>query len=103
VILTGKWVEKVKLTLELSMKAQIGSRSTALPSLTSALDRGGWLTSRSGRFTPGNDPVHTVQEAGLASGIVLTGTKNPATTGIQSADRPARSESLYRLRHIGPR
>ena len=26
-------------------------------SLTSALDGGGWLTPRPGRFTPGNDPV----------------------------------------------
>jgi hypothetical protein len=29
-------------------------------SLTSVLDRGGWSTSRPGRFTPGKDPVHTV-------------------------------------------
>jgi len=28
--------------------------------LTSVLDRGGWSTSRSGRFTPGKDPVPIV-------------------------------------------
>jgi hypothetical protein len=37
-------------------------------SLTSALDGGGWSTSRSGRFTPRNDPVSIVQEAGLELG-----------------------------------
>jgi hypothetical protein len=29
-----------------------------------ALDGGGWSTLRPGRFTPGNDPVPIVQEAG---------------------------------------
>ena len=33
-------------------------------SITSALDRGRWLTPRPGRFTPGKDPVPIVQEAG---------------------------------------
>jgi len=33
-------------------------------SLTSALDEGGWSTPRPGRFHPGKDPVHIVQEAG---------------------------------------
>jgi hypothetical protein len=46
--------------------------STTL-SLTSALDGGGWPTPRPGRFTPGNDPVPIVQEAGWAPGPVWTG------------------------------
>jgi hypothetical protein len=33
-------------------------------SLTSVLDGGGWSTPHSGHFTPGNDPVPIVQEAG---------------------------------------
>jgi len=33
-------------------------------SLTSTLDVGEWSTPRHGRFTPGKDPVPTVQEAG---------------------------------------
>ena len=37
--------------------------SSTLP-LTSTLDGGGWSTSRPGRFTPGKDPVPTVEEAG---------------------------------------
>ena len=54
------------------------------------------------RFTPEKDPVPIVQEAGLAPGPVWTGGENLAPTGIRSADRPARSESLYRLSYPGP-
>jgi hypothetical protein len=32
--------------------------------LTSALDSGGWLTPRAGRFTLGNDAVPIIQEDG---------------------------------------
>jgi hypothetical protein len=52
-------------------------------------------------FTPGKDTVPIVQEAGLALEPVWRGTENLAPTGIQSPDLPARSESLYRLRHPG--
>ena len=48
-------------------------------------------------FTPGKDPVPIVQEAGWAPGPVWKGAENLAPTGIRSADRPARSQSLYRL------
>jgi hypothetical protein len=48
-------------------------------------------------FTPGKDPVPIVQETGWAPGPVWTGAENLAPTGIQSPDRPARSQSLYRL------
>ena len=48
-------------------------------------------------FTPGKDPVPIVQEAGWASGPVWTGAENLAPPGIRSPDRPARSQSLYRL------
>jgi hypothetical protein len=47
--------------------------------------------------TPGKDPVSIVQEAGWAPGPVWTGAENLAPTGIRSPDRPARSQSLYRL------
>ena len=47
------------------------------------------------RFTPGNDPVPIVQEAGWVPGQVWTGAENLAPTGIRSPDRPARSESCY--------
>ena len=48
-------------------------------------------------FTPGEDPVLILQEAGWAPGPVWTGAENLAPTGIRSPDRPVRSESLYRL------
>jgi hypothetical protein len=52
---------------------------------------------RPGRFTPGKDPVPIVQEAGWVPGPVWTDAENLASTGIRSPDRPARSQSLYRL------
>jgi hypothetical protein len=49
-------------------------------------------------FTAGKDPVPTVQEAGGGGlGPVWTGAESLAPTGIRSPDRPARSQSLYRL------
>ena len=47
----------------------------------------------------GKDPVPIVQEAGWASESVWTGAVNFAPTGIRSPDRPARRQSLYRLRY----
>ena len=38
-----------------------------------------------------------MQEAGWVPGPVWTGAENLALTGIRSPDRPARSQSLYRL------
>jgi hypothetical protein len=64
--------------------------------------RGGWSAPRSVRFTPGKDPVPIVQEAGWAAGLVWTDAENLATTGIRSPDRPARSQSLYRLSYTDP-
>jgi len=47
-------------------------------------------------FTPGKDSVPIVQEAGWAPGPVWTGGKSrPHRDSIP--DRPARSQSLYRL------
>ena len=48
---------------------------------------------------PGKDPLPIVQEAGWAPGPVWTGAENLAPTGIRSPDRPARGQSLYRLRY----
>ena len=50
-------------------------------------------------FTPGKDPVPTVQEAEWAPGLVRTGAENLVPTGIRSPVRPACSQSLYRLRY----
>ena len=62
----------------------------------------GWSTPRPDRFTPQtpwNDPVSILYEAGWAPRQVYTGAENLATTGIRSADRPHRSQSLHRLRY----
>ena len=54
--------------------------------------------SRPGRsLSLGKDPAPIVQEAGWTPGPVWTGAENLAPTGIRSPDRPARSQSLYRL------
>ena len=53
-------------------------------------------------FTPRKDPVPIVQEAGWAPGPVWTGAENLVPTGIRSPDRPARSQSLYRLSYPVP-
>jgi len=63
--------------------------------------RRGWGVSVTPRplFTPGKNPVPIVQEAGWAPGPVWTDAENLAPTDIRSPDRPARSQSLYRLRY----
>ena len=48
-------------------------------------------------FTPEKDPVPIVQEDGWAPGPVWTGAENLVPTGIRYPDRPAGSQSLYRL------
>ena len=64
-------------------------------------DRGtrrGWVVSSTPRpqITPGKDPVPILEEAGWAPAPVWTGVKSrPHRDSIP--DRPARSESLYRL------
>ena len=85
---------KVTFSLEQATKAQRGSRRIAL-------DGGGWSTPRPGSFAPRKDPVRIAQEAGWAPGPVWTGAENLAHTGIRSPDRPARSQSLYRIRYPG--
>ena len=46
----------------------------------------------------GKTQVPTLQGAGWAPGPVWTGAKNLVLIAIRSPDRPARSESLCRLR-----
>ena len=71
-------------------------------SLTSALDEVGGQRHASAALPPGKDPASIVQKARWTPGPIWTGAENLAPTGIQSPDRPARSESLYRLRYPGP-
>ena len=81
----------------------MAQRGRSTLSSTSALDYCGWSTPHPDRFTPGKDPVPIVQEAGWATGPVLKVAENLAPpTGIRSPDRPAHSESLYRVNCRGP-
>jgi len=97
---------KVKCTLVQALRlctghtVHRGSRGIALLFHDHGTTRG-WGVSITPRplFTPGKDPVPIVQEAGWAPGPVWTGVENLAPSGIQSPDRPARSQSLYRLRY----
>ena len=65
--------------------------------MTTALEGGEVSVTLRPLFTPGNDPVRIVQEAGCTPGPVWTVAENLTPTGIRSTDRPARSQSLYRL------
>ena len=60
------------------------------------------MTARPGRFTPGNDLVPMAYEAGWAEEQDWPGAEDVAPTRIRSPDRPARTESLYRLSYPGP-
>ena len=64
---------------------------------------GEWLTSCLDRFTPSNDPVRIVWEAGWVPRPVRTGAEYLAPTGIRCPDRPPSNEFLYRLSHPGAR
>jgi len=78
--------------------AHRGSRGIALLFLDHGTRRG-WGVSVTPRplFTPGKGPVPIVQEVGWAPGPDWTGAENLARSGIRCPDRPARSQSLYRL------
>ena len=79
--------------------AQRVGRGIALPFQDGSTTKG-WGVSSTPRpyFTSGKDPVPIVQEAEWAPGPVWTGGKS-RPTGIRSPDRPAHSQSLYRLNY----
>jgi hypothetical protein len=61
-------------------------------SLTSALDVGGWLTSRPGRFTPRKQTRYPLyRRLGETPGPFWTGAEILAPMGIRPLDRRARS------------
>jgi hypothetical protein len=58
--------------------------------------------SSPGHFTPRNDRLPFAYEADWVPGTVWTDAENLAPIGIHCPDRPARSESLYRLSYPSP-
>ena len=92
------YIEKVKWSRYRPGVAQRLGRGIALL----FRDRGtrrGWVVSSTPRphFTPGKDPVPILQETGWVPGPVWTGGKS-CSHWDSIPDRPARSQSLYRLR-----
>ena len=95
-------MQKVKFTLAQAMKAQRGNGGIAL-SLTSALDKGGWLTPSPGRFTPGKETRYPLyRRLGGLQGRSGRVRKFWSPLGIPSPDRPSHSDSLYQLSYPGP-
>jgi hypothetical protein len=96
-------VKKAKCTLVQALRhctgrtAYRGSRGIAPAFHDHGTRRGEGSASRPGRSLPWKDPVPIVQEAGWAPGPAWTGAQNLTPTGIPSPDRPACSQSLYRL------
>ena len=68
-------------------------------SLTSALDGVGGQRHAPAALPPGKRAGNHSTGGWVGPGPVWTGAENLASTGIRSPDRPARSESLYRLRY----
>jgi len=86
------------LRLYTGRTAHRGNRGIALPFLDHGTRRWGRVSvTPRPLFTLGKDSVPIVQEAGWTPGPIWTGAENLVPTGIRSPDRPARSQSLYRL------
>jgi len=96
------WVKKCTVLQALMLctgrTAHRGSRDIAVLFLDHGTRRK-WGVSATPRplFTPGKDPVPILQVTGWAPRPVWTGAENLAPTRIRCQDRPARSQSLYRL------
>ena len=94
---------KVKFTLDTGHEVPEGEQIySSILSSTSALYGGTWSTPRPDRLPPGKTQYPLYRRLGgpeVLSGRVR---KISPPTGIRSSDRPARSESPYRLRYPGP-
>ena len=87
---------KIKVKCTLVQALRLCTNRTAH---TTALERVRGQRHAPAALYPGKDSVPIVQEAGWTPGPVWTGAENLAPTGIRFPDRPARSQSLYRLRY----
>ena len=87
---------KVNFTPEQATKTHTGGRSITTLFLISALYGGGWSMIGPAALPP-ERTLYVIGGVGLRA--CLTDVENLAFTGIRSPKRPARSESLYRLRY----
>jgi len=92
---------KVKFTLEQAKKAQRGVEIYLYSFFNLGARWSGWSTPRPGRFTPGKDRYPLYRRLGGRQSRSGEMQKISPPTGIRSPDRPARSESLYRLNYTG--
>jgi len=85
------------------MKAQTRCRGITLLSCNHGA-KCGWVVNATPRplCLRERDPIPTAQEARRAPRPVWTGANDLAFIGNRSLDRPARSESLYRLTYPVP-
>jgi len=79
--------------------AHTGSRGIAYSFLTTALEGVRVQRHAPAALYSRKDSLPVVLDAGWSSGPVWRGAVNLAPTGIRSLDRPARSQSLYRLHY----
>jgi hypothetical protein len=92
----------IKVTLEQVTKAQKGNRSIATRSLTSAIVGVGGQRHTPAALSPGKTRYPLHRRLGRPHGRSGQVQKISPPTRIRSPDRPARSESLYRLRYPDP-
>ena len=93
---------KVKLTLEQITKAQTGEyRYSSTLSLTSALEGVSVQNNVPAALPPGKTWYLMCRRLGGLQGRFGEVRKASPPTGIRSPDRPAHSESLYRLSYRG--
>jgi len=89
--------------LQHAMTAKVGAQVEHFSfSVTLALERSEWKKQRPGCLTFKMNSVPTAQEAGWAPGQSGIGAENFSPTGVRTPNRPACSESLYRLRYPDP-
>jgi hypothetical protein len=77
----GKSKKKLKVPLTES-KAQWGGRGIALLFIDLGARMGRWSSPRLGRFTPGEDPITIIREAGWAPEPIWTDEENLALSGF---------------------
>jgi hypothetical protein len=79
-----------------------GERCSSTLSLSSTLDRVGGQRHAPAAITPGKTRYPLYRRLGGPQGRSRQVRKISPLTGIRSPDRPARSQSLYRLSYPGP-
>jgi hypothetical protein len=84
------------------MKSRKGRRGISILCLASALDVGEWPTPHPGPFTLGKTPATYFTGVWVGPRSRLDGWRKSRTPTDSIQDRPARNQSLYRLRCPGP-